>query len=81
MKKLSKEFLMSEGWELVLESPLFTSFKKGSISCTIGKYGQFSIIEPHWCNRDEMARAFITTNHNITEEDYHCIIKLTAINL
>ncbi len=79
--RISREFLLANGWQIENEYPLVTIFKRnGGLKCSIGKYGDFSISEYHWLNHDEIVRHFCTINHNLTQDDYWTIIKLLNIS-
>jgi hypothetical protein len=82
--RITRDFLLLQGWKLEKEYPLFDEFehtKDSSLKCSIGLYGGFSLVEHHWMNRDEVVKEFSTINKNLTEEDYFTIIKLLNINL
>ena len=77
--QITRKFLLEQGWELDEDKPLFETFKKGqSYYCMIGMYGDFSIGELHWLNRDP-ERYFHTRNSDLTIDDYFTIIKLLNI--
>ena len=81
--KITVDFLISQGWDINEQKPLYTSFihsKDERLVCSIGKYSEFFIAELHWCNRTP-ERTFDTVNHNLTTEDYHTIIKLLALQI
>jgi len=81
--RLTKDFLLSQGWEMVLGMPLFTDFKHKSnldLVCRIGMYGEFYITELHWCNKTS-ERIFSTINSNLTTDDYFKILSLLRINI
>lgn len=82
--QITKTFLESEGWLRHDERPLFDSFTHKSdsnVKCSIGLYGEFSIVEYHWINTDEPVRVFSTINPDLTIEDYHTIVRLLKIKL
>lgn len=79
--QINREFLLSQGWILDEDKPLFETFKhpsNGLLRCSIGFYGSFSIFEKHWCN-DEPEKGFFTTNHNLTKEDYFRILSMLKL--
>lgn len=79
--QINREFLLSQGWELKEEKPLYETFVHKSspdIICSIGLYGEFSISELHWCNKTP-DRTLFTINPNLTKEDYFKIIDLLSI--
>lgn len=81
--KINRTFLESQGFSLKEEYPLFETFehsKNGSIVCSIGLDGSFSISELHWCNQTP-EKYFYTINPNLTEEDYLTIVKLLNIQI
>lgn len=81
--KINRTFLEVQGWTLDEEKPLFETFKhsrNSSLVCSIGLYGDFSIVELHWMNQTP-EKAFYTLNPNLTEEDYFTIINLLNITI
>jgi hypothetical protein len=81
--QINRDFLLSEGWKLKEDYPLFETFEhtvSNLLVCSIGLYGEFSICELHWCNRTP-EREFSTVNPNLTKEDYYQILKLLRIRL
>lgn len=79
--EINRIFLLSEGWELEKEYPLFETFthpKDSRLRCSIGLYGSFSITELHWINNTP-EREFQTVNSNLTKADYFKIIELLNI--
>lgn len=79
--QINREFLLSQGWVLKNEYPLYESFvhsKDNDLICAIGLYGDFSITELHWCNKTP-ERQFSTLNPKLTKEDYFKIIELLNI--
>ena len=81
--QINRKFLVSQGWELEKEWPLFESFthpKNSLVRCCIGLYGSFSIVENHWLNKTP-ERDFTTLNPNLTETDYFKILELLNITL
>lgn len=81
--QINREFLLSQGWILKNEFPLYESFVHKSNSdfiCAIGLYGDFSIAELHWCNKTP-DRQFTTINPSLTQEDYFKILQLLNIEL
>lgn len=81
--QINRIFLLSQGWVLKEEFPLFEKFvhsKLDNLVCTIGLYGEFGISELHWCNKTP-EREFYTLNPNLTESDYFTIISLLNIKL
>lgn len=80
-RQIDRGFLLSEGWVLTEEYPLFEVFthsKNEDLKCSIGLYGGFSITELHWLNKDPETE-FSAMNPNLTKEDYHTIIRLLNI--
>lgn len=79
---ITREFLLSQGWILVEEKPLFERFEHSNSPSTlkahIGMYGDFSITELHWCN-ETPERYFNTVNSNLNQADYFTIINLLRI--
>lgn len=76
--QLNREFLLSQGWELDQEKPLYENFTHPAdqdIKCSIGLYGQFGITQFHWCNGTP-ERAFYTCNPDLTEADYFKILEM-----
>lgn len=81
--QINREFLLSQGWKLKNEFPLFESFEHSkdiNLICAIGLYGDFSIVELHWCNKTP-ERQFTTINPSLTHEDYFKIISMLRIDL
>ncbi len=81
--QITRKFLESQGWKLIEEKPLYESFehtKNSDLKCSIGLYGEFSIVELHWCNKTP-ERDFSTINNNLTIDDYYTIIRLLNIRL
>jgi hypothetical protein len=81
--QINHDFLISEGWELAEERPLYNEYKRpwhNNVICHIGLYGEFSICELHWCNKTP-EKIFSTINPKLTKEDYHKIIEMLKINL
>jgi hypothetical protein len=81
--KITREFLLSEGWVLKNEYPLFETFehsKNADLVCSIGLYGSFSLCELHWCNKTP-DREFSTINSELTKDDYYQVIKLLGIRM
>jgi hypothetical protein len=79
--QLNTKFLVSEGWVIHKEYPLFDEFyhsKNKDLVCTTGLYGEFYIAELHWINKTP-EREFSTTNPNLTKEDYFKILDLLVI--
>lgn len=79
--QINRTFLLSKGWKLIEDYPLFEVFKHDTdenLRCSIGLYGEFSITELHWCNKTP-ERQFVTVNRELTIEDYDNIIKLLKI--
>lgn len=79
--QINREFLLSQGWELKDEKPLYETFVHKSdpdVVCSIGAYGEFSIAELHWCNKTP-DREFTTINPRLTTDDYFKIIDLLSI--
>jgi hypothetical protein len=80
---INKDFLLREGWVLKEEKPLYCMFdhpRDQRINCSLGSYGEFSIVEYDWCNHDEIVRTFATINPKLTQEDYKTILRLTCID-
>lgn len=83
-KPITAEFLVEKGWKIVEDKPMYTILTKNDIySCCVGKfgYGQFSLSEYHWLNRDQESpvRTFKTLGRQIMEEDYDSILNLTGM--
>jgi len=81
--KINRKFLLSKGWVLEEEKPLYETFKhikNSSLVCSIGLYGSFSISELHWIN-ETPERSFFTLNPELTEDDYFTIIRLLNISI
>lgn len=81
---ITKEFLVGIGFNVQVEYPLYTAFQHsryGKIYCSIGKYGEFSLVEYHWCNEGDEVRAFKTINAKLTINDFYTILKLSRIEL
>jgi hypothetical protein len=81
--QINREFLLSQGWVLKKEFPLYESFahsKNSDMICAIGLYGEFSICQLHWCNKTP-EREFTTINPALTKEDYFKILSLLNIIL
>lgn len=79
--QINRDFLLSKGWILQDEYPLFENFfhsKNKDLVCAIGLYGEFSIAQLHWCNKTP-ERQFITMNSKLTKEDYEVILRLLNI--
>jgi len=79
---IDRAFLLSQGWELVTEKPLFESFRHSkspsTLRCTIGMYGEVSICELD-CLSGNPDREFTTINHHLTQQDYFTIVSLLRI--
>lgn len=83
-KPISAEFLIKKGWKVIEDKPMYTLLSKNEIYvCNVGKfgYGQFSISEYHWLNREQESpvRTFKTLGRQITEKDYDSILTLTGM--
>lgn len=81
--QINRDFLLSQGWVLKKEFPLYESFehsKNRDMICAIGLYGDFSICQLHWCNKTP-EREFTTINPDLTKEDYFKILSLLNIIL
>jgi hypothetical protein len=79
--QINREFLLSEGWRLEKEYPLYESYihsKNSDLVCGIGLYGSFSVCELHWCNKTP-EKEFTTMNPNLTKNDYFKILSLLNI--
>ena len=80
---INREFLLSQGWVLDKEYPLFENFthpKSGFLIATITLYGGFAISELDWANRVPET-TFSTMNPDLTKMDYFTILKLLKINI
>jgi len=81
---INRDFLLSQGWVLTKEYPLFEDFTHPNNSlahCSIGLYGSFSIVEVHWCNGTPEREFSSPNNPDLTTDDYFYIIKLLRIKL
>jgi hypothetical protein len=81
--QINRDFLLSQGFVMTEEKPLFERFvhsKDSDIVCSIGLYGEFSISELHWCNKTP-ERSFFAINPKLTKEDYFKIIEMLRIKL
>jgi hypothetical protein len=81
--QITRDFLLSQGWTLKEEYPLFETFvhpKNSDLICSIGLYGSFNIVELHWCNKTP-EREFSTINHDLTKDDYFKILDLRRIKI
>lgn len=81
--KINREFLISKGFVLTGEYPLFEEFKHSKdylIFASIGLYGSFSIGDLHWCNKT-VERVFSTMNPNLTEEDFDRIVSMLCLKI
>ena len=81
--QITREFLLSKGWRLIEDKPLYESFehtKNPDLNCSISLYGGFSLVELHWCNKTP-EKTFSTINPNLTIEDYDNIINLMNIKI
>ena len=81
--QINRAFLLSQGWVLKKEFPLYESFEHSTnadIICAIGMYGDFSIAQLHWCNKTP-DRQFTTINPNLKAEDYFKILSLLDIDI
>lgn len=79
--QINRDFLLSEGWKLEFEKPLFEVFShpgNSLLKCSIGFHGELSITEKHWCN-DEPEKGFFTINPYLTKEEYFKIIQMLRI--
>lgn len=80
--QINRDFLLTQGWVLTEEKPLFERFVHSSnlnFVCSIGLYGEFSIAELHWCNKTP-EKYFCALNPTLTEEDYFKIIDMLRLN-
>lgn len=81
--QINHDFLISEGWEVITDKPLFNTYrhvKNADARCSIGLYGEFYICELHWCNKTP-EQSFNAINPSLTKEDYHKIIDMLRIKL
>jgi hypothetical protein len=81
--QINRDFLISQGWELKEEYPLFENFthpKNHLVYAAIGIHGEFSICEVHWCNGNP-EREFNSLNPELTTDDYFNILKMLRIKL
>lgn len=79
--QINREFLLSQGWELRAEYPLFEEFihsRNANLVCSIGLYGEFSLAELHWLNKTP-DKQFSTLNSKLTRDDYKTIVSLLNI--
>lgn len=75
---INRDFLEKRGWVLTEEKPLYEDFKyknNADLICSITLYGGFSITELDWINKTP-TNQFSAMNPNLTEEDYHSIIRM-----
>lgn len=82
--QINREFLLSQGWVLTEERPLFETFehsKNKNLVCSIGLHGALSICELHWCNGTPEREFSTVHNPNLTKEDYFTILKLLCIKI
>lgn len=80
--RISTEFLLSIGFEIEMDKPLFTTFKfsgNEKIKCSIGKYGDFGIYKYHWCNPDERDAGFFAINPHLSIEDFKIIVRFMGL--
>lgn len=73
--EINQEFLENEKWQLVKDYPLFQEYKRNDICLTIGAYGEFSITEYHWCNKNEIQQCMVLNNLTKIKE-YYLVLKL-----
>jgi hypothetical protein len=81
--QINRDFLISQGWRLKEEKPLFETFthtKNPDAFCSIGLYGEFSLTKVHWCNKTPEL-FFNTVNPDLTTDDYFSILRMLRIRL
>lgn len=81
--QITKEFLISQGWEPSDELSLYDSFrhsKNNNLTCSIGLYGEFYLSRLDWLEKIP-DRVFNTVNRDLTKEDYFKIIDLLKIKV
>lgn len=81
--RIDDNYLISRGFELVEEKPLFNRYQHKSnrlLFVVIGMYGELCIAEKHWCN-DEVERIFSTINRDIKRWEFDILLKYLNINI
>jgi len=79
---INREFLISKGWELIMDKPLFEVYRHTksptTLECCIGMYGEFYLIETNYLD-GKADRQFTTINAALTQQDYITIVSLLGI--